>query len=165
MSEKTITPLSKEDQVYAQELIWKLEGTICRVVRSYLDVKLSFEFEDIVQGIYEQICKQLGDFKTCNNPYALAATIAARAVWRIQRKWKPTEELAEDIPAAEENRGLAEILPSSISDADKELLTSVYERQDTMVELSADLGCSAPTLRQRLKRARARLRKEIEENT
>ena len=70
MNKEKIKPLSKEDQIYAKELIQKLDGTIRRVVRSYLDADLSSEFEDIVQSIYEQICKQLDDFKKCDSPEA-----------------------------------------------------------------------------------------------
>ena len=162
MNREKIKPLSKEDQIYAKELIQKLDGTIRRVVRSYLDADLSSEFDDIVQSIYEQICKQLDDFKKCDSPEALVTVMAARRVWHIQRDWKPTELLSEDTPAAEENHGLEDILPSSISDRDREILTAVYERMDTMEDLSTDWGCSAATLRQRLKRAKDRLKKTLE---
>lgn len=163
MSEKQIEALSIEDQIYAKELIEKLDGTICRVVRSNLDADLSSEFEDIVQSVYERICMQLDDFKKCDSQEALAKTIAIRRVWHVQRDRKPTELLSDDIPAGEDDRGLADILPPSISDEDKAILTAVYECMDTMEELSEDLNCSAATLRQRLKRARDRLKKAIEE--
>lgn len=160
---REIKRLSKADQKYAKELIHKLDGTIRRVVRFYLDEALSSEFEDIVQSIYETICMQLDDFKKCDNQEALVVTISARKVWHTQRDWKTTEELTEDIPAMEEDRGLDSILPLSTSAADRAILTAAYEHRDTMKELSADLGCSSAMLRQRLKRARDRLKKAVDE--
>lgn len=165
MSEKKIKPLSQEDQIYSKALIEILNEKIRQTVRSNLGSDLSSEFEDIVQSVYEAICKQLDDFKNCDNQEALAVTIAARAVWVFRRNHKPTEALSEDIPATEPDCGLDEILPSSTSKIDREVLTSVYERQDTMVELAADLGSSDSTVRQRLKRAKARLRNALEEDT
>lgn len=165
MSEKKIKPLSQEDQIYSKALIEVLNEKIRQTVRSNLGSDLSSEFEDIVQSVYEAICKQLYDFKSCDNQEALAVTIAARAVWVFRRNHKPTEVLSEDIPATEPDCGLDEILPASTSDTDRKVLTSVFERQDTMVELAADLGVSDSTVRQRLKRAKARLRRTLEENT
>lgn len=161
MNEKK--PLSKEDRIYAKELICELDGTIRRVVRSYLGTDVSSEFEDVVQSVYETICVQLDDFKKCDSQEALAVVIAARKVWRVRRDRKPTEELSEDMPASEDDPGLEDIFPLSISDVDREILTSVYVYQDTMEELSVDLVCPAATLRQRLKRARDRLKKVIGE--
>lgn len=163
MSEKKIKPLNREDQLYAKELIRVLNQKIRQTVYSNLGSDLSSEFEDIVQSVYEAICNQLDDFKSCDSQEALAVTISARAVWTFRRNHKPTEELSEDISAMETDRGLDEILPLSTSDMDREILTSVYERQDTMVELAADLGSSDSTLRQRLKRAKARLKKALDE--
>lgn len=163
MREKEIKPLSKADQIYAKELIRELDGTIRRVVRSYLEDELSSEFDDIIQSIYEIICRQLDDFKKCDSQEALAVTIAARKVWHTQRDWKATEVLTEDIPSAEDDRGLDNILPLSISDADRAILTAAYDHRDTMEELSADLGCPPARLRQRLKRARDRLKKAVDE--
>jgi len=80
MSEKKIKPLSQEDQVYSKALIEVLNEKIRQTVRSNLGSDLSSEFEDIVQSVYEAICKQLDDFKNCDNQEALAVTIAARAV-------------------------------------------------------------------------------------
>lgn len=160
---KEIKPLSEADQKYAKELIRELDGTIRRVVRFYLDDALSSEFEDIVQSIYETLCVQLDDFKKCDSQEALVVTIAARRVWRIQRDWKTTEVLTEDIPAMEEDCGLDNILPLSTSAADRAILTAAYVHQDTMEELSTDLGCSSAKLRQRLKRARDRLKKAVDE--
>lgn len=164
-TKKTIKPLSSSDQIYAKELIRKLDRKIRQCVGSYLDPGLSSEFEDIVQSVYEQICRQLEDFKTCDSPAALVSVIAARAVWHVHRDRKPTQELTEDIPAAEADCGLGEILPAHISDRDREILTAVYERQDTMEELARDLRCPSPTLRQRLKRAKARMKKSIDGRT
>lgn len=165
MSTKEIKPLSRKDQTYAKNLIRELDGAIRRTVRFYLGPDLSSEFEDIVQGVYEAICLQLGDFKRCDNQEALAVTIAARSVWNFRRNHKTTEELSKDIPAMAYDRGLDEILPTSTSDMDREILTSTYECQDTTVELATELGCSASTLRQRLKRAKTRLRKALDEDT
>jgi len=165
MRKKKVQPLSREDQIFAKELIQKLNATIYGVVRSYLDDDFSSDFEDIVQSVYEEICTQLGDFRRCDSQKALATVIAARKVWHIQRDRRPTEVLTDDVPAPEANRGLEDILPLSISDKDREILTSVYVAHDTMVELSADLGCPPETLRQRLKRAKARLKQSLEEDT
>lgn len=162
MRKKKIKPLSIEDQIYAKELIQDLDGTIRRVVRSYLDADLSSEFEDIVQSIYETICLQLDDFKHCDSQRALAIVIAARKVWHVHRDRKPTEVLSEDSIATEDSRGLEDILPRSISLSDKELITAVYAYQESMEDLAVDLGCPASTLRQRLKRARDRLKKALE---
>lgn len=165
MREKKIKPLSTEDQIYAKELIRVLDGTICKIVRAYLGAELASEFEDTVQDVYEQICNQLEDFKTCDSPEALVVTLASRKVWHIRRDHKPIEALSADIPFMEVDRGLEDILPSSISAADREILTSVYERQDSMADLAGDLGCPPATLRQRLKRAKRRLKKTLEEGT
>lgn len=165
MREKKIKPLSKADQVYAKELIREFDGTIRRVVRSHLGDDLSSEFEDIVQSIYETICIQLDDFKKCGSQEALVVTIATRKVWHMQRDWKPTEELTEDILAIESDRGLGNILPASISDTDRAILIAAYENRDTMEELSTDWGCPSAKLRQRLKRARDRLKKAVEKST
>ncbi len=165
MSRKQIKPLSREDQLYAKTLIRELDEAIRRTVRSYLGADLSSEFEDIVQSIYEEVCTQLDDFKSCNNPEAFVVTMAARAVWNFRRDHKPAEELPEDIPAMAYDRGLEDILPRITSDTDREILTAVYDRQDTMVELAGDLGCAPDTLRQRLKRAKTRLKRALDENT
>lgn len=164
MSKKKIKPLSIEDQIYAKELIRVLDGAIRRVVRSYLGSELVFEFEDTVQTVYEKICEQLEEFKKSDNPEAFAVRIAGRTASHVRRDHKITELLSQSIPAPEVDRGLEDILPSSISDKDRGILTSVYEHQDTMVALADDLGCAPETLRQRLKRAKRRLKKVLEEN-
>lgn len=165
MSKKQIKPLSKEDQIYAKELCRALEKKIRQTVHSNLGVELSAATEDIVQDVFESICSQLNDFKNCRSTEALAVTIAARAAWNFRRDHKPTETLSEDIPATEPDRGLEDILPRTISDKDREILTAVYDRRDTMVELTSDLGCTPDTLRQRLKRAKTRLKKVLDEDT
>lgn len=165
MSKRKIKPLSQEDQIYAKELIGGLNAKIRQTVHSNLGSDLSSDFEDIVQSVYEAICKQLDDFKSCDSQEALAVTIAARAVWIFRRNHKPTEELSKDIPAMAYDPGLKDILPRSTSDTDREILTAAYDRQDTMVELSGDLGCAPDKLRQRLKRAKTRLKKALEEST
>lgn len=159
MRNKQIKPLSRADQVYAKELCQVLEEKIRHTVRSNLSADLFSYFEDIVQSIFESICRQLEDFKKCDSQEALAVTIAARATWNFCRDHKSTETLSEDIPATELDRGLEDILPRFISDSDREILTAVYDRQDTMVELAADLGCTPEKLRQRSKRAKARLKR------
>lgn len=165
MRKKQRKPLSQEDQQYAKALIKELDGAIRRTIRSYLGPDLSFGFEDIVQDVYEDICCQLDEFKGCDTQEALAVTIASRAAWNFRRDHKLTEVLSEDIPAMAYDHGLDEILPTSTSDTDRAILVAAYERQDTMVELAGDMNTSASTLRQRLKRAKARLRKTLEEDT
>ena len=165
MRERKIEPLSEEDQVYAKELIRVLNGRIRRTVRVTLGRDLSSEFEDIVQNVYEAICRQLDDFKNCDSQEALAVTIATRAVWTFRRDHKPTEALPEDIPAEEADRGLGELLPTSTTDGDREILNAVYARRDRVADLAADLDCAPGTLRQRLRRAKARLKRTLEENT
>lgn len=160
---KEIKPLTAEDQLYVKELVWQLNGTIRRVVRSYLDDDLSAEFDDVVQSIFETICKQLDDFRNADSPEALAVRIASRRVWHVRRDWKATEELSEDYAATDDGpRGLDDILPKSFPPSDKALLNSVYVHQESMVDLASDLGCSPAKLRQQLKRARDRLKKFIE---
>ena len=165
MGKKEIKPLSKKDQVYAKNLLKEMDEVIRRVIHACLDAQLSSEFEDIIQDVYEAVCTQLDDFKSCANQEALMVTITTRRVWNFQRDHKQVEALSEDIPATEADFGLDELLPHSTSQADKEILISAYVHQDTMVELSGDLGCSPETLRQRLKRAKGRLKKALKEDT
>ena len=128
---KEIKPLTAEDQLYVKELVWQLNGTIRRVVRSYLDDDLSAEFDDVVQSIFETICKQLDDFRNADSPEALAVRIATRRVWHVRRDWKATEELSEDYAATDDGpRGLDDILPKSFPPSDKALLNSVYGDKD-----------------------------------
>lgn len=165
MSKKKIKPLSIEDQIYAKELTRVLDGAIRRVTRSYIGSELASDFEDTVQTVYEKICEQLEDFKICDNPEAFVVRIAGRAASHVRRDHKETEPLSEDMPAPEADRGLEDILPSSTSDIDREILTAVYDRQDTMVDLADDLNRTPETMRQRLKRAKRRLKKALEEKT
>lgn len=155
-------PLTAEEQRYAQELIRKYDKTIRRVVKAYLDLALKGELEDVVQSVYEAICCQLNDFKTYDSPEALVFTIASRAAWRLNKAWKETVSLTEELPAREPDRSLEDLLPGGISEEDKSLLISVYQHRDTAKEAAEDRGMKPEVVRQKLKRLRARMRKEFE---
>lgn len=160
---KAVKPLSSEDQLYAKALIKKYDKTVRRVISAYLDPKLMAEFEDVVQNVYEAICSQLDDFRTYNSQEALVVTIASRAVWRVHRNRKETVPLADEHQAKEMDRGLEDIFPSSISDEDKKLLISIYEHMDTEKEVADDMGEKPATIRQRVKRARDRLKETLKD--
>lgn len=158
-------PLSVEDQLYAKEQIEKYDPTIRKVIGTYLSKDLDSEFEDIVQDVYETICCQLDDFRTYSAPRALVVKITQRAVWkyfRRQQKYKDKEAPLEenlDYPAAEEDRGLEDILPFKLSPDDRQILIRTYQNMDTSMEVAADLGEKPATIRRRVNRARERLKK------
>ena len=159
---KKVYPLTPEEQVFAKNLIKKYDEKIRRVIKSKLNPQYAYEFEDVVQNVYEMICKQLDDFKTYDKPEALVVTIAARAVSRLHRDWKETVPLSEDCVAKEEDKGLDEILPTDLSSGDKELLISVYQDRYTERETAENMGMNPSAVRQRMKRLRDRLRKILQ---
>lgn len=161
---KQVYPLTPEEQVFAKNLIKQYDETSRRVIKSKLNPQYAYEFEDVVQNVYEMICKQLDDFRTYDKPEALVVTIATRAVWRLHRDWKETVPLSEDFVAKERDDGLDEILPDKLSSNDKKLLTSVYQDQNTEKEVAENMGVSPSAVRQRIKRARDRLRKILEKS-
>lgn len=157
-------PLTSGERVFAKNLIEKYDRLIRRVIASQLDPRLAYEFEDVVQNVYEMICRQLEDFRRYDRPEALVVTIAARAVWRLHREWKETVPLPEDCAAREEDKGLEELLPDRLPAGDRALLISVYQNRYTEREVAEGMGVSPAALRQRMKRARDRLRKILEKS-
>ena len=158
---REIQPLTPEDRVYAQNLIEQYDTVIRKIINVQLDPDLKSEFEDLVQDVYERICVQLEDFKTYDSPEALVVTIATRAVWRKHRDRKETVPLADIYPAGEEDRTLDDLLPLSTTPEDRRLLTAIYRDRDTEKEVAQDLGEKPATVRQRVKRARDRLKKVL----
>lgn len=154
--------LTPEDQIYAKRLIKKFDKTIRRVIAAYLDPSLKYEAEDVVQNVYLMICQQLDDFRNYDSQEALVVTITTRAVKRLHRDWKDTVPLEDEYQAEDRDPGLDEILPSSLSPGDRSLLISVYQDRNTERELADDLGEEPATIRQRVKRARDRLRQALE---
>lgn len=156
--EKKNRPLTEEEQIFAKSLIDKYDKTIRRTVQANLYDEVGEDFEDVVQNVYEMICRQLDDFRSYKEPEALAYTIAARAARNRSRAYKETLPLTEDPPGRERDPGLGELLPEDLPERDRELLTAVYERRDTVAETARDHGEKPAAVRQRLKRVRDRMK-------
>lgn len=158
-------PLTPEEQSYAKALIEKYDPVIRRVVSARLEQRFYDEFEDVVQNVYETICTQLDDFMTYDKPEALVVTITTRAVWRVHKRWKETVSITDEEALAaptEPDIGLVEILPDGMPSGDRELLTAVYQNRKTEKEVAEATGEKPSTVRQRVKRARDRLKKVLE---
>lgn len=158
---REIHPLTPDDQRYAKDLIEQYDRVIRSVIHNQLDQDLKSEFDDLVQDVFERICAQLEDFKTYDSPEALVVTIATRAVWRLHRARKETVPLEDIYPAREGDRTLDDLLPLSTTSEDRRLLTAIYRDRDTEKEVAQDLGEKPATVRQRVKRARDRLKKVL----
>ncbi len=161
----TPRPLTTEEAAYVEGILREHDATLRRVIYSVLGKELRDEGEDVLQNVYEAVCRQVNDFKACDNHQALLVTIAARSAWRTRKKLckRATVPLTEDIPMSGPDHGLLEILPFSTSDEDRRLLAQIYEEGNTIADEAEARKIKAPTLRQRLKRIRDQLRDILQE--
>lgn len=159
---KSLTP---QEQAYAKEICEKYHDTVVRIINAYLGPDLTREREDITQDVFRMVCEQLDDFKSYDNPEALVFKMTARRVQAVRKK------LERYVPLPDENAlimedgvqgaDLFEWFPNSLPDKDKEVLQKVYGEKRDVAEAAAEIGVPAATMRQRLKRAKDRLRKEL----
>lgn len=159
-----LRPLTPEEVVLVQNILREHDDTLRRVIYYALGPEFRDEGEDVLQDVYVTVCKQVDDFKTCDKTEALLVTIATRSAYRARKKLskRTTIPLTEDIPADEPDHGLMEILPPTVSDEDRRLLTKIYEDRNTIAEEAEVRNIKAPTLRQRLKRIRDELRTALQ---
>jgi len=159
-------PLTPQEQAFAKELCEKYHGAILRVIHTYLGPELSREREDILQDVFRMICEQINDFKTCKYPGALIRKITAYRVLEVRKKlgrFQPLPEDGEFLETNAETQGspLYEWFPRSMKDEDKQILETIYGEGRDVVDVADDIGISASTLRQRLKRAKDRLKRDL----
>lgn len=153
--------LTKEQQDAAMEIIRKYDVMIRKIAAAYLGRERRSEVEDVVQDVYEAICRQIEDVKRYESMEALVVRITVRRTWKVRKKLQgfvPLDEVSAK-PSENVDPGLDEILPASTPQADRDILSRIYVQRDTAEEAAKDLGINAGTVRQRLKRARDRLRK------
>lgn len=158
-------PLTTEEAAYVQSILREHDAKLRRVIYSILRQEFRDEGEDVLQDVYETVCRQVDDFKVCDNHEALLVTIAARSAYRTRKRLckRATVPLTEDIPTSEPDYGLLEILPFSTSDKDRQLLAKIYEERNTITDEAEAQKIKAPTLRQRIKRIRDQLRDILQE--
>jgi len=162
-STKVTQPLTPEQQAFADQFIGMYGKYIRCTAKNYLGSALQREIEDVVQDVCRMVCEQLDDFAVSNDPHRLLRTITARRAFRVRKKLNRFVALPEeDLPAPDPRpQDLSELLPASTSAGDREILQRFYERQEPIEKIAQDLGISPATARQRLKRARDRLGKNL----
>ena len=92
--------------------------------------------------------------------WRLVGREARRAV-RSRREW-PTDDLTAEVPTPTRDPDLAQAL-ASLSETDRRLVTLAYGLELSSAEIGRVLGIPSPTVRFRLGRIRARLRRDLGE--
>ncbi len=159
-----LRPLTPEETAFVQNILSEYDAMLRRVIFHALGEEFRNEGEDVLQDVYESVCRQVDDFRTCDNHTALLVTIASRSAYRTRRRLskRVSVPLTEDIPVDETDHGLLEILPPTTSDEDRRLLTKIYAERNTIAEEAEARNIKAPTLRQKLKRIRDELRSALQ---
>jgi len=158
-------PLTPEDRAFAEELSNKYYGLIKRIAKRRIKSDPAIELEDVIQDVYLMICKQVADFRETDTPEALIWTMTTRRVDWLRKTAPRHEPLSENASASDApDLGIEEYYTDDMSDFDKFLLDEVYTKQETIADVARDIDMPAPRLRQRLKRARDKLKNVIEED-
>ena len=154
--------LTPEERAYAEELIQTYGVLIRHTARRYLGQDYAKDMEDVVQDTYEAICRQVDQFAFYENKGALIVTITMRTAKRYRKKNNRFVPLEIELTAPERGpAGLDELLPRATSEGDRDLLNRFYVYRETTGQIATELGEQESTIRQRLKRARDRLRKRL----
>lgn len=164
MSKQPEKRLNREDQDFVLDLMNRYEPDLRKVVRGTMCELMPDEdmINDVLQDTYEAMCRQVDSIRTVEKKRAYIRTIATRCAIQECKRLTKNLPLEEDYPApAAPPDGLDELLPKSTPSKDRRLLTQVYAYGNTPLEVARDTGENCDAVRQRLKRARDRLKRKM----
>lgn len=151
-----------------RQMIDDHQTSLLRMCYLYLhDVQLA---EDAVQETFIKAAQTLGHFRGESSAKTWLTRIAIhiccdmrRGFWfrRMDRRFTP-EMLPDQPEEADEDETALTIAVMNLPKKEREVILLYYYQEMNMCEVAATLGIAQPTVSYRLKRARDRLRQELE---
>ena len=123
--------------------------------------------EDLLQETFLIAIRQVDALRTCPSPGAYLLRVLRNVIGYRLRSMKYASALAERLERQEETWDEADpetLYRGTVSDEDLRLLLRCYRDGWSHKELARELGIEPGALKMRLKRARERLRRALEEN-
>ena len=162
-------PLKAEEQAYFQELFQSHYSALT----SYA-CQLGFPreaAEDYVQDVFLAAIRHIEDIRRCANPRGYLQQILKNVIGYRLRSLRYALALQNRLRERERQKGpFAEELPpgslyrGAVADEDLSLLLRFYLEGWSQRELAKELGISENAVKMRLKHARERLRRALEED-
>jgi len=129
--------------------------------------------DELTQEVWLRVVKKLGNLREVEKLEPWLYQIARNVVTDFHRRHRPHEELPEEIPATEDEREI-ETLRGQLNDYIKGVVHSLAEPHRealrltlyeglSQVELAERLGLSVTAAKSRVQRARAEVRKTMEQ--
>lgn len=158
--------LSRAEAAFLEKLFEETQVKLRCIIRRQLQDCRYASVEDVMQETYCRSCEHIRSIMASNNPEAWLIRTAHNTVCEMRRSLnKDSAEIEHLAPVAEpvlNQLGLDAILPSETSEGDRDLLVRYFERKDSSAEIAGDLNLSQETVRQRLKRAKDWLAKNLQ---
>ncbi len=160
-------PLETEEQAYFHELY----QSHYRALISYA-CQLGFSretAEDDVQDAFLVAIRHIGDIRRCVSPRAYLQQILKNVIGSRLRSLRYAQELQRKLQERAGGEACADELPpetlyrGAIGEEDLKLLLRFYLEGRPQRELAGELGISENAVKMRLKHARERLRRALEE--
>ncbi len=155
------------DREALEALLRAVEGSLFRYISGLVGRQ---DAEDVLQDVFLQICRRLGQLREAALFRPWAYRIASRAAFAFlkrQRRWRPADDDAlEHLPAASGDAPALlpdiEGLLDEVTPASRAVLLLHYLHGLSIDETAAVLGLSAGTVKSRLAWGLSRLRKALE---
>ena len=162
---KENSKLSRAEWAYVQMLFEKNYDKILSIVCRHLERLCASSIEVVMQEIYYRACINVQKLAAHPSPTAwLAATAHNVALEEVKRLLR-IEELSDNIEAPQSPfLGLEDILPPQMLPNDRDILIRYFERMDSTADIAQDLGLTPDTVRHRLRRAKERLKKNLQDS-
>lgn len=152
--------LSLAERAYIEALFDEYYDKLYRVAHRHLGRLCVGCIDDVIQETFKRACENFHSLASYDSAEAWLVNVCHHvAVDEVKYLCKVKEFVMEIQPSPSDSLGIDELLPSSFSEDNRDLLVRYYVYKYSANEIAADLKQKPATIRQKLSRIRKELRK------
>lgn len=160
MTNKRAQILSLAEQAYIKALFDEHYDKLYRVAYRHLGRLCVDCIDDVIQETFKRACENFRSLASYDSAEAWLVNVCHHvAVDEVKYLCRVKELVTETQTATSDNLGIDELLPSTLSEDNRDLLTRYYVYKYNANEIASDLGQTPAAIRQKLSRIRKELRK------
>lgn len=160
MTNKRAQILSLAEQAYIKELFDEHYDKLYRVAYRHLGRLCVDCIDDVIQETFKRACENFRSLASYDSAEAWLVNVCHHvAVDEVKYLCRVKELVTETQTVTSDNLGIDELLPSTLSEDNKDLLTRYYVYKYNANEIASDLCQTPAAIRQKLSRIRKELRK------
>lgn len=152
--------LSLAEQAYIEALFDEYYDKLYRVAYRHLGRLCVDCIDDVIQETFKRACENFRSLAAYDSAEAWLVNVCHHvAVDEVKYLCRVKELVTEIQPSPSDSQGIDEVLPSSLSKDNRDLLVRYYVYKYNANEIASDLKQTPAAIRQKLSRIRKELRK------